>query len=287
MSKTIEQITTLLISDRNQAAYENQRFFVDGLDAPVGLKELLQEIIRRLNLSSSPDGSETKVNAGSNVTVTGSGTTADPYVIAATGGSAADGSETKVNAGSNVTVTGSGTTADPYVIAATGGSAADGSETKVNAGANITVTGSGTTADPYVIGGSAGGGGSFARDSLSSGTVTVKSDRLGGSFTVLSNPAPGEYELTVQAGAHVANTTIFGNNTTLNASQEMIIRLDNSANTEDRRFLVQLYDANNGSLVDQQVTGTVHTQAVAGNVTTITIPGLNGFGTTGFYVELR
>lgn len=252
MSKTIEQITTLLISDRNQAAYENQRFFVDGLDAPVGLKELLQEIIRRLNLSVSPDGSETKVNAGSNVTVTGTGTTADPYVIAATAGSAAD-----------------------------------GSETKVNAGANITVTGSGTVADPYVIAGQAGGGGSFSRDSLSSGTVTVESDRFGGNASVLSNPAPGEYTLTAQAGAHVANATVYGNNTTLNASQEMIIRLDNSANSEDRRFLVQLYDANNGALVDQQVTATVHTQAVAGNVTTITIPGLNGFGASGFFVELR
>lgn len=250
MSKTIEQITTLLISERNQAAYENQRFFVDGLDAPVGLKELLQEIIRRLNLSVSPDGSETKVDAGSNVTVTGSGTTADPYVIAATG------------------------------------SAADGSETKVNAGANITVTGSGTVADPYVIAGSAGGG-SFSRDSLSEGTVTVESDRFGGNASVLSNPAPGEYTLTAQAGAHVANATVYGNNTTLNASQEMIIRLDNSANSQDRRFLVQLYDANNGALVDQQVTATVHTQAVAGNVTTITIPGLNGFGATGFLVELR
>ncbi|WP_282782213.1 hypothetical protein [Phaeodactylibacter xiamenensis] len=251
MSKTIEQITTLLISDRNQAAYENQRFFVDGLDAPVGLKELLQEIIRRLNLSVSPDGSETKVTAGSNVTVTGSGTVASPYVIAATGGSAAD-----------------------------------GSETKVNAGANITVTGSGTVADPYVIAGSAGGG-SFSRDSLSSGTVTVESDRFGGNASVLSNPAPGEYTLTAQAGAHVANATVFGNNTTLNASQEMIIRLDNSANSQDRRFLVQLYDANNGALVDQQITATVHNQAVAGNVTTITIPGLNGFGATGFLVELR
>jgi hypothetical protein len=42
------------------------------------------------------------------------GTTQD--IFAPSGGSAADGSETKVNAGTNVTVTGSGTTASPYVI---------------------------------------------------------------------------------------------------------------------------------------------------------------------------
>jgi hypothetical protein len=37
---------------------------------------------------------------------------------------AADGSETKINAGTNVTITGSGTTASPYVVNATGGSGA-------------------------------------------------------------------------------------------------------------------------------------------------------------------
>jgi hypothetical protein len=42
------------------------------------------------------------------------GTTQD--IFAPSGGSAADGSETKVNAGTNVTVTGSGTSASPYVI---------------------------------------------------------------------------------------------------------------------------------------------------------------------------
>ena len=134
--------------------------------------------------------------------------------------------------------------------------------------------------------GAGGGGGSAAHDSLSSGTVTAEVDRLGGSATTIANPAAGEYDLDIQSGAHLLNATIFGNNTTLNGSQEMIIRLDNSANSIDRRVVVQLYDANNDALVDQQVTATVHTQSVAGNVTTITIPGLNGFGATGFYVEL-
>ena len=65
-------------------------------------------------------------------------------------GSTADGSETKVQAGTNTTVTGSGTVASPYIVNATA-AAADGSETKVSAGTNTTVTGSGTTAAPYVV----------------------------------------------------------------------------------------------------------------------------------------
>jgi hypothetical protein len=64
----------------------------------------------------APNGSETKVVAGANVTVTGSGTTAAPYVVAAVAGAVADGSETKVIAGPNIVVTGSGTAAAPYVV---------------------------------------------------------------------------------------------------------------------------------------------------------------------------
>jgi uncharacterized protein (TIGR02145 family) len=103
----------------------------------------------RLSTSTSPgtagDGSETKVEAGTNVTVTGSGTSASPYEVNAVGG---DGSETKVTAGTNVTVTGSGTSTSPYEVNAVGG---DGSETKVEAGINVIITGSGTSASPYIV----------------------------------------------------------------------------------------------------------------------------------------
>lgn len=69
------------------------------------------------NLPCNCDGSETKVTAGTNTSVTGSGTAADPYVINSSGsGTTADGSETKVTAGTNVTITGSGTTVDPYIV---------------------------------------------------------------------------------------------------------------------------------------------------------------------------
>lgn len=60
----------------------------------------------------------------------------------------ADGSETKVSAGTNVSVTGAGTNENPYVVNAV---AANGSETKVTAGTNVTITGTGTAASPYVV----------------------------------------------------------------------------------------------------------------------------------------
>lgn len=124
-----------------------------------------------------PNGSETKINAGTNVTITGLGSIGSPYIVnnsapdqtvTLTQGGAttitgiypnftvssvntvADGSETKINAGTNVTITGNGTVATPYIVNSTGTST-DGSETKVNSGVTTVKSGLGTTASPYVI----------------------------------------------------------------------------------------------------------------------------------------
>ena len=128
---------------------------------------------------------------------------------------------------------------------------------------------------------------SVSHDALTQGAVTVSSFRLGGTATTISTPAAGEYNLVVQSGAFMQTARIFGNNTVLNGSNEFIVRVNNSANSLDRTFSVQLYDANNGALVDQQVTATNHTQTVSGNITVLTFPGMNGLGATGFYIELR
>lgn len=134
---------------------------------------------------------------------------------------------------------------------------------------------------------SGGGGSSIAYDDLSSGNLFANITRQGGSATTIASPSAGEFNLDIKSGAHIHAVTLFGNNTTLNASQEMIIRLDNSDNSRDRRVSIQLYDAGNGALVNQHATGTNHSINIAGNVTVITIPGLNGFSATGFFVEIR
>ena len=92
------------------------------------------------------DGSETKVTAGTSITITGSGTTAAPYVVNSTS-PVANGSETKINPGTSISVTGNGTIAVPYVINST----VNGSETKVTSGSGVSITGNGTIATPYVV----------------------------------------------------------------------------------------------------------------------------------------
>src|SRR5690349_4745687 len=59
-----------------------------------------------------PDGSETKIEAGSNTTVTGTGTILNPYIISST----SEDSEIFLEEGDNVTITGTGTFLDLYVI---------------------------------------------------------------------------------------------------------------------------------------------------------------------------
>lgn len=135
--------------------------------------------------------------------------------------------------------------------------------------------------------GAAAGTGEVQYDSGSSGNFVWLAERLAGSATTLANTATGEYTFTVQASAGAVKIDIDGDNTILNGSNELVVKIDNSANSRDRRFVVQLYDDNNGALVDQQATGTAHTQTLSGNVTTITFPGMNGFGATGYRILLR
>ena len=72
------------------------------------------------------------------------------FFLVTNNGTPANGSETKINAGTNTTVTGLGTIASPYVINSTD-TVANGSETKINEGDNITITGNGTQSTPYII----------------------------------------------------------------------------------------------------------------------------------------
>lgn len=105
-----------------------------------------KSLITRKFLEDTVDGSQTKINAGTNISVIGNGTIDTPYIIS--NSQVIDGSETKINAGTNVSVSGSGTIGAPYIINSTGG---DGSETKIVAGSGTTVSGNGTIATPYQI----------------------------------------------------------------------------------------------------------------------------------------
>ena len=117
--------------------------------------------------ANAADGSETIVNAGTDISVSGSGTTGDPYIVNSTF-TEVDGSITNEiqdlasvlgegnSAGTSITNVTDPTNAQDaatknYVDSQITANAADGSETIVNAGTDISVSGSGTIGDPYVV----------------------------------------------------------------------------------------------------------------------------------------
>lgn len=84
------------------------------------------------------------IKAGANVTITGGGTYANPYVISATGGELTE-ITGLLKAGRNITFTGTGTSDDPYVINMV--ELAD----VLHSGSGIHLDGDGTVEHPAVI----------------------------------------------------------------------------------------------------------------------------------------
>jgi len=131
------------------------------------------------------------IKAGENVTLTGTGTVADPYVVSAAGGAT-----TYLVAGDNVTVTGTGTKTDPYVIGAMDladllrsgpGIHLDGEGTVehpavisvillglIKEGTNITRTGIGTAKSPMILSANATGLITAGANVMLTGTGTAK-----------------------------------------------------------------------------------------------------------------
>lgn len=192
------------------------------------------------------DGSETKLTAGTGVTITGTGTSADPYVVTASGGGAGlslvDCQGAAIASGAAVMTCAAGGTAGQALIKQAdgsyawntlsgGGTPADGSETKLTAGTNVTITGTGTTADPYVITSAGGGGGSTyvlkdcsGADLASGAGVMPCPSNAGAAGEVLTKQADGSWAWAAaaaggggggpwfkdKAGADVSSYVFFG-----------------------------------------------------------------------------
>lgn len=126
-----------------------------------------------------------------------------------------------------------------------------------------------------------------AAENLSSGTVTARAYRNGGGATTISNPGAGQYQLTVASGAFFRGADVFGNSTTLDGSNQFILKVDNSANSANWWPTIDVYDVNTGALVDMFASSINPTISQVLSVLTITFPGMNLFGATGFQIVIR
>lgn len=129
-------------------------------------------------------------------------------------------------------------------------------------------------------------GGSISWDSLTSGTVSAESSRFGGSATVIANPGTGIYSFTVQASTELLTLDVDGVPGSTDAGN-FTIQVDNSVNSRDRFFEVQIINKATGDYVDVIATGTAPTQTAAANVTSIVFGNMNGFSASGFKILLR
>lgn len=152
-------------------------------------------------IAAAITGAETKVLGTGIANVTGSGTTADPYIVNVP---AATGTETKVIGAGIASISGTGASGDPYIVNVP---ASNGTDTKVTAGSNITVTGTGASGDPYVVSAVGGATGLLAvtHDATMTGDGTTTSPL---SVVVASETLAGIVELasTTEAAAGLANS---------------------------------------------------------------------------------
>lgn len=129
--------------------------------------------------------------------------------------------------------------------------------------------------------------GAIAYDTYSSGAVSTTASRFGGTAIAVTNPGSGQYRYTIPASTNVMEIDFDGNNTNLDGSAELSLIIDNSANSRDRFFTVQIIEKSGNSHVNQFATGTRYIQTVAGNVTTIKLAQLSGYSSAGYKIMLR
>lgn len=143
------------------------------------------------------------ISNGSNVTITGTGTSGDPYVINSTAGGSGTVTSVGLSVPTGLSVSGSpittsGTLAitlsSGYTIPTTSALAAklENITGLISNGSNITITGSGTSGSPYVISASGGGSGTVTSVGLSVPTgLTVSGSPITSSGTLAISLSSG------------------------------------------------------------------------------------------------
>ncbi len=203
----VEPYEIVIVTCDNDTKYlftkNNDTFGVDETQTVLGDFIKIQNLI---------DGSETKVTAGTNITVTGLGTVASPYIVNSSA-SVPNGSETKVNAGTNVTVTGNGTVATPYVVNSTY------VNTTYSAGTSMSLVGTtfNNTAPDQVVSLTEGSGiditGTYPNFTIAVAStdnlqkvITYPTNFTGNNYTLTN--ADNNYEIIINNGANAVTITV-------------------------------------------------------------------------------
>lgn len=162
---------------------------IKSSNSSVNIVEGADEIDITVVAGIVPDGSETKVTAGTNISVTGAGTIATPYVI----NSIAPDQTVVLTQGGATTITG---TYPNFTISSTDtNTIADGSETKINNGTTTIVSGIGTIGSPYVL-----------EITNLQKVITYPADFTGTNYTLTN--ADNNYEIIVDNGATAVSITV-------------------------------------------------------------------------------
>ena len=133
-----------------------------------------------------------------------------------------------------------------------------------------------------------GGEAGFGVTPLTVGDVTVQVHYIGpiAPTTFTGSPTAG-YTLVVPGGSHVLWLDVYGNSTTTNSAGEFVLKVDNSANSYDRRFVLEINDLGPKQETDEEVRGHIMKEEVAGRVTTTTTPNIGGNYPGGFAAKFR
>lgn len=138
--------------------------------------------------------------------------------------------------------------------------------------------------------GAAGNGGGITRtvDSPAAiGAASIKAVRLGGSATTFGGDATAGYDVVFQASSEITQLDFAGTSATSNASGELVLKVNNAANSYNRYFVARIVDLTDNVQVDLEIRGHSISQVHAGNINTITVPNITGNYPNGFVLVLR
>ncbi|THV59071.1 hypothetical protein EZV76_09510, partial [Flagellimonas alvinocaridis] len=217
--------------------------------------------------ANAADGSETIVNAGTDISVSGTGTTGDPYIVNSTF-TEVDGSVTNEiqnlasvlgegnSAGTSITNVTDPTNAQDaatknYVDTQITANAADGSETIVNAGTDISVSGTGTTGDPYIVNSTfTEVDGSITNEIQNLASVLSEGNSAGTSITNVTDPTNAQDAATKNyVDTQITANAADGSETIVNAGTD--ISVSGTGTTGDPYIVNSTFTEVDGSVTNE------------------------------------